>query len=47
MVSNKSFTLLVDTRTIPIFTVFSIIFEQVCLRIYIFSTSNTLGSFGK
>ena len=30
MVSKKSFTLLVDTGKIPIFTVFSIIFEQDC-----------------
>ena len=30
MVSKKSFTLLVDTGTIPIFTVFSIIFEHDC-----------------
>ena len=30
MVSKKSFTLLVDTGTIPIFTVFSIIFEPDC-----------------
>ena len=30
MVSKKSFTLLVDTGAVPIFTVFSIIFEHDC-----------------
>ena len=30
MVSKKSFTLLVDTGKVPIFTVISIIFEQDC-----------------
>ena len=30
MVSKKSFTLLADSGKIPIFTVFSIIFEQDC-----------------
>ena len=34
MVSKKSFTLLVDTGKIPIFTVFSIIFEQDCRKCY-------------
>ena len=34
MVSKKSFTLLVDTGKIPIFTVFSIIFEQDIVGVY-------------